>query len=1039
LTYYAEHLAEAGQNEALYALIDRLWMQARYAQTESHSAFAADVALAIATARAEEPANLTQELRACLIYATLNTLFNNLPPEVPGALAWTGKAGRARGLASLVNIEPRRQMQVLWLDPHTLSVKGVFSAGSESQRIMAYRLVAEALLAQGQIDQARQVLLGALAEAETLEIELYAEEDSQASSWAQRTSLSALAPALFRAGEAQRVLATAAQYDPDGADLLLEIAWSLASAGEAAGALQVAHCARGVIDGTDDPATQAAGLASLAWVSARVGELPAALEATDQALRLVEAVEDAFARINMSCTLAAVLSLAGEAGRAAQVVVRALEWIGAGKDLTEIVELLAYQARSLSQAGSGQAIVAQVDRLLPEVRALPDDADREVACVRLVQALAHAGAFERAIELSCSIQNQTSRLAARYFVVTALAEAGQLEWAMALTDEPDSLPWREEMVMVVAPALVYAGRYEQALEVAESVETASVKAALLAGVAQGLARAGEQASAARLADRALAAAETIADQTDHAECLDQIIVALVQVGRCSQTLDEIYSVDSPQEKAVLLGAAARAIGELGDIQQAARLAEQALATLAAPGGSAAIPILMSKMTLLLAQAGEQEAVMRGTEQTLAMTRAFIAELRGLMAGVERVIPPVVEALAQALIQVGAPESLFDLADAFGDPALRTLAQSTAAQALALASLADEANRLAGMIEDETSRLDASQAVAQSLAQVGCIDQALVAAQALPVAFSRAAALGAIAQCMLGQEVEPSRVVGVCRQALAALEEARAEDASGEAWALWILAVALGQAGEPAMAGEAAERILALAQAQADAAQKCNALGFAAQALARSDRAEQALEVARQMLATAREIEDEEKLAGVVNTLTLTLAFVQAGREELDALLNLIVSNTEEDGSRDDALESLAQVLTQVGTSNWALQVTGMLSDDDTRAELLVNIARSLDAQQVEIIDQVVEAAQAIETLASRLRALGELAQYLFQNGFAERALLLWQEAFDGVETDSREALFELLGKGAPILAALDQGQTLEDILRAVLEVETWWK
>jgi hypothetical protein len=115
-------------------------MSAKFKHTHSHRAFAEDVALAITVAGSEQPPDVVQEVRGCLIYATLGTLAIYAPTELLSALARVGELERTLGLTSLIP--------------------------GERERSLAYVDVAEGLLASNELEEAKYVLERALKTAE---------------------------------------------------------------------------------------------------------------------------------------------------------------------------------------------------------------------------------------------------------------------------------------------------------------------------------------------------------------------------------------------------------------------------------------------------------------------------------------------------------------------------------------------------------------------------------------------------------------------------------------------------------------------------------------------------------------------------------------------------------------------------------------------------------------------------------------------------------------------------------------------------------
>src|SRR5262249_40574853 len=121
---------------------DRRWMELKAAQMHSHRDFARDVLLAINAAASARPPNLVQEIRGSIIYATLNSLAANIPPELLSVLAQVGQHVRAEGYADLIG------------DPDT--------------RAEAFIAIAGALSSQNKPREAKAAVEQALAAAETV-------------------------------------------------------------------------------------------------------------------------------------------------------------------------------------------------------------------------------------------------------------------------------------------------------------------------------------------------------------------------------------------------------------------------------------------------------------------------------------------------------------------------------------------------------------------------------------------------------------------------------------------------------------------------------------------------------------------------------------------------------------------------------------------------------------------------------------------------------------------------------------------------------
>jgi tetratricopeptide (TPR) repeat protein len=194
-------------------------MDAKFEQTASHRAFAADVALAVEVARAEEPPNLLQEVHGRLIYVTLASLATKAPPEALGALPQVGQVSRALSFASLIR-DQERQFQ-------------------------AYRLIGEALVSRGEMEHARAVFKQALTIVGAMS------EDGKASALAQ------IAPGLATMEGLSRVTVIADAMGDQylRAKALSCIAQSLAQVEQMDKAAEIAARALSEIEKIEDEAT----------------------------------------------------------------------------------------------------------------------------------------------------------------------------------------------------------------------------------------------------------------------------------------------------------------------------------------------------------------------------------------------------------------------------------------------------------------------------------------------------------------------------------------------------------------------------------------------------------------------------------------------------------------------------------------------------------------------------------------------------------------------------------------------------------------
>ena len=106
--HYAEHLVDAGDRSALYAVVNEGWMRAQLARTGTHRAFAFDLQRVCGALEADERVDLVLEVRAELVLASLGALAYEIPAEALEALAWIGEVEAALDWAGLIDADWRR-------------------------------------------------------------------------------------------------------------------------------------------------------------------------------------------------------------------------------------------------------------------------------------------------------------------------------------------------------------------------------------------------------------------------------------------------------------------------------------------------------------------------------------------------------------------------------------------------------------------------------------------------------------------------------------------------------------------------------------------------------------------------------------------------------------------------------------------------------------------------------------------------------------------------------------------------------------------
>src|SRR5262249_42100089 len=100
--HYSGHLRDAGDRNALYALLTKPWMHIHRKVAGSYETFAKDLQLVMTEAASDQPPNLLALARGCLIRENLSSLASSISPEVLGLMTALGSITEARGYANLI-------------------------------------------------------------------------------------------------------------------------------------------------------------------------------------------------------------------------------------------------------------------------------------------------------------------------------------------------------------------------------------------------------------------------------------------------------------------------------------------------------------------------------------------------------------------------------------------------------------------------------------------------------------------------------------------------------------------------------------------------------------------------------------------------------------------------------------------------------------------------------------------------------------------------------------------------------------------------
>lgn len=741
------HLASADKS-LLYELIDKPWMLAKLKHTHSHHSFSGDVSLAISVAGRQQPPDIVQEVRFCLIYATLGTLAIYLPPEALSALAQLGELERAIGLASLIPRE--RERSLAWID------------------------IAHGLIASHQTESAKSVVERALETAKGMPDE-----------WIRSELFAKVAAVLAQIGERERALdltETATLDDKERAEAF-ESVMTCTVQQEKGDTEQITTRVLAAAETIGDPTIQVDVMCRIARALARAGRAQAASDIVTRILatvaRLVVHTSD-------------VLDLL-------QVLIKLTE-VDRSKIPNELMDSLLQAVEAMRNPRSkakGLSRVSQLQLWAGESAKAADVMDRAVTMT-----LAAQEEWRRRDEDEYEIELSTMGV--------TLVRVGKLQRALQLLKAITYLEPSANVLREAAMAVTSAQQYAQVLAAAETIDQPWTKAYGLGEVAQLFARAGEREKALHVAERALAGVVDIAEEWAKDSVISAVSVALAQIGEVRRAVGEVESIRAEFERAMALGRMAAVLARAGDSANAADAAGRAVATAMAVGDQSARgnALRMTAQTLVAAglftdavaaalAIGKKEADHYEYELgQVAQALASAGEIDHALSVLELLNRPRTRAqmlsqLALCLIERGGKSLALDLVmralaesqaieDRFGEadamaeicvglarvreidralaaamemggPHVRAAALCGVAQAFAEAGNVngvDRAFAIGTAIEDESAQSDAMTGFVDVLLQVGQLPEAWAAAQKIRDEGDKSVALAAIADALI---------------------------------------------------------------------------------------------------------------------------------------------------------------------------------------------------------------------------------------------------------------------------------------------------
>lgn len=946
--YLARHLLSAARNDELYALIGKQWMDIQFARTDSHRAFAEDVALAVEVAGSEKPPNLLQLVRDCLIYATL--LAPKVPPQALGILAWAGQADKARTVASLI--------QDRW------------------RQSMAYCSIGQALLANGQNKAANEVLLQALEAAKDATYKGELLED--------------IAPMLVQVGSFDGWLATVHSLEEgDKAQLLYRVPLSLAQFADRGKAVEAMSALLALTESFKDTSSKARARGKISQALAQLGEITRATELANEVVALAETTKDEPSKVWALTTAAEAFTQLGDRIRAAEVADSA--WIVAKAikhaNKLEGAEMLGAAVQALAHAG-------EFDRALGAAETIEDKEDKYVRAHVLsgiVQTMIQAQEFDRAVTVANSTSIQLLTVGGLIQIAQALVQAGETSRAIDIANH--------------------------ALAAADAIEEGKDKELALNMVAEALCKAGQ-------IDRALAVAEAIKDP-EHNSALISIAEALAEAGDLERAFSVVAMMPYDFYRSIPLHGIAVTLAKAGKVKEALAAAEKIL-------DKERKAHSLSAVAWALAQAGKHESAAEVADRVLMLTET------------------IKEAESFKLAMIGA---LSSMAQALAQSGAKGKAVEVANRALATVEVVEDM---------DYNKAQAVHWVVPALARADEFDRAIALAKEFKNKESKLAALTASVWAS-SQLVDREKLAKVATEALATLRGIEDRD---KAWALGTITLLLALCGEKKKAAAVANQALAAVKAIKSQLEQAEVLRGMVDALVQVGKLDRLLRLVETI---------ENKSPKALMLVTVALSMIKAGKQEkaleiANQALSIAdtVEETIEDFIQGDdfflfltkvyLLASIAVVLARAGDTSKAVEVAnralaamhryerdiGMIGEQEhsigmigEQEHSLVLIAEAL--AEAGKFDEALAALEMIRSERGKGDALSTVTPILLQSDHRERALSAWVAQFSKARLASRDVFLDTLGKAASFISALDQGQTLWNIYKAVVEVEGWWE
>jgi hypothetical protein len=789
---------------------------------------------------------------------------------------------------------------------------------------------------------------------------------------------------------------------------------------------------------------------------------------------------------DIAAYLAKPAALAAQAGKLIEYL-RAYQQAGGSLD----PYLLALLADQLAQVSSREGAIEAVHLALSSLPHWKLKPDTHLAMLAFAaRALARAGALEEAGKLVLQAQHdnrQEAVVGAELWLAPAMALLGDFDQARQVTLANLQYQESHEALLTLADALARHGHIEQALTLTDHCEDDEKIDELLEQIARALAENGKDELAAEIADRMI-----YGDR--YAKAMRGLSSIQARAGRLSAALRSIRLLDRAQRKEPLpltlseqIQKVPRGIRANVPEQQATQLRliasllqqhqEQAAQVLASAEVESFTASRDERLRTAATRLSAQAAAARGDlDRALSIYEAMPSSIDRLA-----VLVVLVHALV-AMEDVAAARALVDQAQDL-TPEGRAMLGAELAQALHAAQREPEAHLEMQWALRLLERLPAEQEAVLALCAAA---RQLAGLERQEPAFALLA---------LGTQIceKLQQVIPYVRSA-ASLSQAYMQIGSPQPARELIGQASLVQVSDYSTQAAALRHLLPAAAALKDLSYTLRLAGATLQVVQRLD---EPLERAETLAVVVRCLAENglfEDALGLASKVDNPLYFLQAVGELLEQLnsqsnrtladqtakaawqqmqqgtemwqyhgkqLHLIEDDIVQqlkgyaENWRKEALvyNHLARGFQQTGFPDQAMQAfdkAGQMADKIHRkaegAAVLAELAETATmlgqrAAAGELAERAAELARKAEDWETYALGLSSAAQAYLCAGEAGKAQELTLEAWQALarfSLASRASVYEVLGRSAEVLAAIDKGDTMEGVGKSMAEVEEWW-